>query len=379
MSETTPLTGQHSRTTRSALIKLLLAILVVQTVLLGIKRHSSGKDDHPIGDEPWFETAPIRIQSWNLRNDAMPNGESIEETISKLNKTVPFESEVSWFSHYEEVPWSTRRIGIANEVFFNRPDIFTVNEALIRQVKDLERLLNPMKYVGVGRDDGKEAGEFQAVYYDPNKVELLDWDTFWLSDTPEIPSKYPGAGSTRSATVCHFRNRQTGFDFVIINLHLDDQSDGQRRLAAALAKLRAGYEFERGRPVFLVGDINSQSSGKNSGAYKILTGEEEYEGDLNEEFRNRFTNKFSKTFAFDDMLKTCRPERRTGNLATFTGFKATSDDYTRIDFQFAGNPHSEGIDMLWEVEQYRVGESWFDNNYYLSDHRPVISDVRVWN
>ncbi|QPG75581.1 hypothetical protein FOA43_002938 [Brettanomyces nanus] len=351
-------------------------------VLLGIKKYSSSSDNSPVENPVAPIAAHVRFQSWNLRNDAISNDETINDTISNLNSTIPYDTDVRWYSQYKEVAWSTRRIGVANEVSFNRPDLFTVNEALSRQVEDLTQLLSPMKYVGVGRDDGDRAGEFQAIFYDPYRVELLNWDTFWMSQTPFKPSKFPGAGSTRSATVGHFRNIRTGFDFVLINLHLDDQSDDQRRLGAAMARLRGAHEFEKhGCPVFLVGDFNSQSQGGSSGAYSILTGVEKFnESLIDHTFLKRYgLSRYSETFAFDDLLKSCKPERRTGNLATFTNFLQTTDGYSRIDFQFGGNPHIKAIDKMWQVERYRVGENWFDNSYFLSDHRPVVSDVMVWN
>ena len=321
----------------------------------------------------------IRVESWNLRNDSMPDSDDINKSISKLRREIPFEKGIKWYSQSEEKPWSKRRIGVANEVIFNRADLFTVNEALARQVEDLDALLPQMRYIGIGRDDGRAAGEFEAIYYDSRRFEVLEQDTFWMSNTPWVPTKYPGAGSIRSATVGHFREIATGVDFCLINIHLDEQSDAQRRLGAAMLKLRGGYEYAKNHcPVLLVGDFNSQSSGGNSGAYQILTGAENY--DVNEmprEFREAYRNPFADTFVFDDLMKCCRPERRTGNLATFTNFKPAGKDYTRIDFQFGGNPNSERLDKKWDVEIFRIGENWFDWSYYLSDHRPVVCDLAI--
>ncbi|KAG7796190.1 hypothetical protein KL929_003381 [Ogataea haglerorum] len=311
----------------------------------------------------------IRIQSWNLRYDSMPNDITVGETIAALNRTVPLDTQTKYYSNYTEQPWSTRRIGVKNEVLFNEADLFTINEGLHRQVQDLRELLD-MPYIGVGRDDGAQAGEYQAIFYNPDSVELLSNDTFWLSDKPFEPSKYPGAGSYRSCTVGYFRTIKKSTRFVVINAHLDDQSDDQRRLGAALIRYRAEYEQETKKvPVFLVGDFNSQVSGETNGAYKITTGRFEFPTDkLNSTFVSKY-NHSGSGFEFLDLLEATPVENRQGNLATFTGFKNNVDSFSRIDFQFGANTSS------WEAVRYKVGENWYDNSYYLSDHRPVISDI----
>ncbi|KAG7887464.1 hypothetical protein KL907_003821 [Ogataea polymorpha] len=311
----------------------------------------------------------IRIQSWNLRYDSMPNAITVNETIAALNKTVPIDTQTKYYSDDTEQPWSTRRIGIKNEVLFNKVDLFTVNEGLHRQVEDLKELLD-MPYIGVGRDDGAQAGEYQAIFFNPESVKLLSNDTFWLSDKPFEPSKYPGAGSYRSCSVGYFQTKKEGTKFVVINAHLDDQSEDQRRLGAALIKHRAAYEQETKKvPVFLVGDFNSQVSGETSGAYKITTGRLEFPTNrLNSTFVARY-NHSSSGFEFLDLIEATPVENRLGNLATFTGFKNNVDSFSRIDFQFGSNTGN------WEAVRYKVGENWYDDSYYLSDHRPVISDV----
>ncbi|KAG7833055.1 hypothetical protein KL943_004503 [Ogataea angusta] len=311
----------------------------------------------------------IRIQSWNLRYDSMPDDITVGETIAALNSTVPIDTQTTYYSNYTEQPWSTRRIGVKNEVLFNEVDLFTVNEGLHRQVEDLKELLD-MPYIGVGRDDGAQAGEYQAIFYNPDSIELLSNDTFWLSNTPFEPSKYPGAGSYRSCTVGYFRTKKGGTKFVVINAHLDDQSDDQRRLGAALIKYRAAYEQEtKNAPVFLVGDFNSQVSGETNGAYEITTGKLEFSAD---ELNSTFVSKYSHLdtgFEFLDLIEQTPVENRLGNLATFTGFKNNANSFSRIDFQFGGNSGS------WEAVRYKVGDNWYDDSYYLSDHRPVISDI----
>ncbi|GME79479.1 unnamed protein product [Ambrosiozyma monospora] len=305
----------------------------------------------------------------------MPNKDTIEKTIKELNSSIPVDGEIDYYNQTKEVPWSTRRIGIMNDVLFNRPDIFTVNEGLHRQVNDLKELLK-MEFIGVGREDGKTKGEYQAIYYDSKKFQLLDYDTFWLSHDPFNPSKYRWAGSYRSCTVGHFKDISTGVSFILINFHLDDQSDYARQLGAAMAKYRAAYEYETKKvPVILVGDFNSESTGERSGAYLVATGKKEFdvEENLNEEFLKKYKHSLTK-FEFVDFLEACPVQSRMGHFATFTGFEGSTKLYSRIDFQLGGHPHN-GDELKWEVVRHKTGDNWYDNSYYLSDHRPVITDL----
>ncbi|GME85212.1 unnamed protein product [Ambrosiozyma monospora] len=80
----------------------------------------------------------------------------------------------------------------------------------------------------------------------------------------------------------------------------------------------------------------------------------------------------------DDLMVEAAPKNRMGHHATFTGFKSDTSAFTRIDFQFGGNPHN-GDDLLWTVNRYKGGDNWYDNSFYLSDHRPVITDLFIKN
>ena len=39
--------------------------------------------------------------------------------------------------------------------------------------------------IGVGRDDGKTAGEYAPLFYRKDKYEVLDSNTFWLAENPD--------------------------------------------------------------------------------------------------------------------------------------------------------------------------------------------------
>ena len=86
--------------------------------------------------------------------------------------------------------WANRRDAVVRMIREEQPAALGLQEALIDQLQYLDSCLPQYRRVGVGRDDGMEAGEFMAIYYDTLRLELLSDTTRWLSETPEVPSKY---------------------------------------------------------------------------------------------------------------------------------------------------------------------------------------------
>jgi hypothetical protein len=120
----------------------------------------------------------LRLATWNLCYDSKPDNISVNDTISSLPPLFPTDDKISFYSNASETAWSSRRIGVANEILFSRADIFCAQEALLRQVTDLEQLLgSEYARIGVGRDDGLTSGEYAAIYYRTSAVSLRDWDT----------------------------------------------------------------------------------------------------------------------------------------------------------------------------------------------------------
>lgn len=164
--------------------------------------------------------------------------------------------------------------------------------------------------------------------------------------------------------MARFRSESGGV-FTLMNTHLDDRSDTQRRLGASLILHRAKYEaIKTGRPVFITGDFNSESSGTNDGAYKIATGAQT-PLPLNATFTEKYhwsTKDEEKigNFTLDDVLLATPPQRRSGNYATFTGFRPVSDTtaFSRIDFVFGGSNGG------WSAKSYHQGDALYDDGVY---------------
>ncbi|KAH9931583.1 Endonuclease/exonuclease/phosphatase [Fomitopsis serialis] len=315
----------------------------------------------------------MRIATYNLRYDSQPDRISVRESIEALPN--PLERP-RFLGRSGEVPWSTRRLKVAQQLLQEEPNLIAFQESLVRQVYDLAELLgDDWAWVGVGRDDGKQAGEFCPIFYKKSDLTLVHHESFWLSDKPFEPSRYPDAGSFRVCEVARFKTSTK--TFTILNSHLDDRSDAQRRLAASMLLARARYEAHTtSGPVFITGDFNSASHGYDSGAYQIVTGVVP-PVPINETFAEKYkvpTRGDEKDAFVGVDLKAETPRMRvSGDFATFTGFNRPGDPsvYTRIDFVFGGSNGG------WTADAYKVGTSLTDDGVLASDHRPVYADVTI--
>ena len=133
-----------------------------------------------------------------------------------------------------ENSWSNRKDFITNQLKFYEPDAFGVQEAVKQQMDYFKDHLDGYDYVGVGRDDGKEGGEYSAIFYKKSRLKVLKHDTFWLSETPQKPSKGWDAAYPRICTYALFEDQQTGEKFWYFNTHFDHIGDKARKESAKL-------------------------------------------------------------------------------------------------------------------------------------------------
>ena len=152
--------------------------------------------------------------------------------------------------------WEKRCPVVCGQLNFEHPDIFGAQEVLYPQLTDMLRLLDGYAYIGCGREDGKEKGEYAAIFYDTKQLTLLDDGHFWLSSTPDVPGKGWDAACERICTWGLFEQQQTGLRFMFFNLHLDHVGHTARRESARLVMDRI-RELAVGRyPYILTGDFN---------------------------------------------------------------------------------------------------------------------------
>lgn len=153
-----------------------------------------------------------------------------------------------------ENSWEYRRGATIDMLQDKRPDIFGVQEAFDFQLQYITDSLPQYGSVGIGREDGKHAGEHMSIFYNTERVTLIEWGTFWLSETPEVPSMGWDAACPRTATWTLLE--KGGHRFYYVNTHLDHVGKEAQKNGLALIVDRIADINHDGFPMVLTGDFN---------------------------------------------------------------------------------------------------------------------------
>jgi|SRR5690625_4181301 len=151
--------------------------------------------------------------------------------------------------------WDHRLPVIGSIIRWEDVDVFGAQEVLHHQLNGMQKELQAYDYYGVGRDDGKEKGEYAPIFYKKDKFTLLDSGTFWLSETPKIPSKGWDAALPRITTWIHLKDKETKKDFWFFNLHMDHVGIKAREESCHLVLKKMKKLVGKGT-AFLTGDFN---------------------------------------------------------------------------------------------------------------------------
>ena len=162
--------------------------------------------------------------------------------------------------------WGRRYPYIAQQIQFNGFDIFGTQEGKYHQLEDLKAAMPNYDYIGVGRDDGAQKGEYAAIFYRTDKFELLDHGDFWLSTITDRPNKGWDAALPRICSWGKFRDKKSGYTFLFYNLHMDHRGV-QARAESAKLILKKIQELPDKLPVILTGDFNVD---QNNESYALL-------------------------------------------------------------------------------------------------------------
>ena len=155
--------------------------------------------------------------------------------------------------------WDNRKEACVRLIMDQRPSIIGYQEAKYSSqwVYLKEQLAGSYDGYGVNRDTGAESGtgEVMGIMYDRSVIEKIDGGTFWLSETPDVPSKGFGASYSRNATWGVFKHIPSGKVFYYINTHLDHkvanaQIEGMKLISKHFEEYKGVY------PLFLTGDLN---------------------------------------------------------------------------------------------------------------------------
>jgi endonuclease/exonuclease/phosphatase family metal-dependent hydrolase len=156
--------------------------------------------------------------------------------------------------------WKDRGPVIGAMLRFHELDIIGSQECRLHQLQDLDNMLPEYRYLGIGRDDGKQGGEFTAIFYRHDRFRVLDRGDFWLSETPDKPSMgWDGNCCHRICTWASLEDLETQRQFFVFNTHFDHQGILARKESSKLV-IRKMKEIAGNSPVIFMGDLNGDRS-----------------------------------------------------------------------------------------------------------------------
>jgi endonuclease/exonuclease/phosphatase family metal-dependent hydrolase len=238
-------------------------------------------------------------------------------------------------------PWTERHSAISSQIKRFEVDIIGMQEVLVHQREQLLLDLPGFASVGVGRDDGINTGEFSPIFYKKERFQILISGTFWLSPTPDVPSKGWDAALNRICTYAEFLDIQSKDTFWVLNTHFDHVGETARMKSAELI-LQKIKEVTKGtnQAVIFCGDLN-----------------------LNDDHP---TITFLQSQLKDALLNA--KQVKTKMNRTFNNFDLTTPASKRIDYIFANDKvRVESYQTI--VEPYGIS--------YPSDHFPIFTTLKI--
>lgn len=241
-------------------------------------------------------------------------------------------------------PWRQRCPVVCGQINFESPDIFGAQEVLHPQLVDMLAALDGYDYIGVGREDGRQKGEYAAIFYKKDRIRLLESGHFWLNESTTEPRLGWDAACVRICTWGKFapvsspEGQGKVPTFYFFNLHMDHVGVVARRESARLV-VRKIKEIAHGQPVILTGDFNVDQ-----------------------------TDEIYGIFTSSDILKDTYTSARIrfAENGTFNDFKTEWKNPGRIDHVF--------VSPSFHVEAYATltNSYWTDRRRNPSDHYPVF-------
>lgn len=236
-----------------------------------------------------------------------------------------------------ENTWENRKNKLAGLLNYYEPAFVGIQEGLMHQVEFLDESLPAYNYAGVGRDDGKQKGEYCALFYDTRNFKVVIDSTFWLSETPGIPSNGWDANLNRICTYGLFEHLQTKEKIWVMNTHFDHRGKLARENSARLILKRIEQINKDNLPLVLMGDFNATPEDQ---PIKILKAGLSDAAEISE-------------------------KPLYGPPGTSNGFRQ-EEIVRRIDYLFTINV---------KVLSYSHIDDRRDNNLHVSDHLPVFMVV----
>jgi endonuclease/exonuclease/phosphatase family metal-dependent hydrolase len=234
--------------------------------------------------------------------------------------------------------WLKRRDQLFDLLREQQADVVGLQEALHGQVEEILQAVPGYDYVGVGRGDGRRAGEYAAILFKSSRLRVRRSDTFWFSDTPGVvKSTSWGNQIERICTWAYFEDRE-GPSFFLYNVHLDHISQPSREKSVGLLLERVKARDPKA-PAVVTGDFNAGENNPAAAAMRT---------------------------SFADTFRLLHPD--AAQAGTFNGFKLGQTGGDKIDFVFV----EPGTEVL-AAEIVRASR----DGRYPSDHFPVTARIRL--
>lgn len=237
--------------------------------------------------------------------------------------------------------WHNRRDLVAETIRRSSPHVVGLQEVLTEQIKFLELELPDYRWLGIDRglNGGKGLSESTPIFYRYDELSPIESGNFWLSDTPDSPTR--GRRASRIVTWARFHHLETGRQIYVFNTHFSSRR-GQRQLDA-------------------VEQINARISALPPGSTIIVT------GDFNAIAETSDTWLVATDQGLQDAWVVAG-ERR-GPAITANGFGPPPEGWEgRIDWILVGG--SIGVRLVETVVYSEQGR-------YPSDHYPVVANLEV--
>jgi endonuclease/exonuclease/phosphatase family metal-dependent hydrolase len=258
------------------------------------------------------------------------SGQNVKLITYNIRLDVASDGENSWFN---------RREYLCSQLAFYEPDVFGIQEALPNQVTDISTMLPQYDYVGIGRD-GFGKGESSNIFFKKDNFKILEQNTFWLSETPEIISKGWDAALNRICTYVLLTDKKTKQTFWVFNTHLDHIGVLARTKSISLILSKISELNIKNYPVIFMGDFNSEPT------------------------EERIVNLKKRMIDSQDISE----QKPFGPKGTFNGFKHNEEVSKRIDYIFLSKKSN------LKVKKHAI-LSDSKNLKYPSDHLPVYIEI----
>ena len=228
--------------------------------------------------------------------------------------------------------WDNRKEGIVSLIKEEDVDILGIQEALPNQIDYLSNQLKDYNYIGEGRNGGN-SGEYSAIYFKSERISLKEEETFWLSETPGVPSIGWDAAIKRIVTLGVFYIKNSKKELIVYNTHFDHIGKVAREKSAIMILNHITKNNYLDKSLIVMGDLNA-----NTDELPIKV--------LSEKLEDSF-----KMIPLKD------------SIGTFNGFDINSELSDRIDYVFTKNI---------KIIDYRHIDKKLPNGLWPSDHLPIL-------